>query len=101
MEIDRWHPSTTLSKREERLMKRLTRTRKLFGFLRMHKHELFYDAFQAEFDPETCGRCPMRTRCTMAAPGTGRTVSIARDEQLQHRFRKLTASPRGRERLRG
>ena len=50
MGIDRWHPSTTLSKREERLMKRLTRTRKLFGFLRMHRHELFDDGFQAELE---------------------------------------------------
>jgi len=50
MEIDRWHPSTTLSKREERLMKRLTRTRKLFGFLRMHRHELFDEKFQAELE---------------------------------------------------
>lgn len=53
-----------------------------------------------EFDPETCARCPMHARCTKAAPGTGRTVSIARDEQLQHRLRKLIATPRGRERLR-
>jgi hypothetical protein len=53
-----------------------------------------------EFDPETCAHCPLRTRCTMAAPGTGRTISIARDEQLQHRFRKLIATPRGRQRLR-
>ncbi|HEY4646215.1 MAG TPA: IS1182 family transposase [Steroidobacteraceae bacterium] len=53
-----------------------------------------------EFDPETCAHCPMRARCTMAAPGTGRTISIARDEQLQHRFRKLTATPLGRQRLR-
>src|SRR5438445_7528223 len=50
MEIDRWHPSTTLSKREERVMKRLKRTRKLFGFLRMHRHELFDDTFQAELE---------------------------------------------------
>lgn len=53
-----------------------------------------------EFDPEACARCPLRDRCTMAAPGAGRTVNIARDEQLQHRFRKLVATRRGRERLR-
>ncbi len=50
MEIDRWHPSTTLSNREERVMKRLKRTRKLFGFLRLHRHELFDDTFQAELE---------------------------------------------------
>jgi hypothetical protein len=53
-----------------------------------------------EFDPEACSRCSMRSRCTMAAPGSGRTVNIAHDEQLQQRLRKLTATPRGRERLR-
>lgn len=53
-----------------------------------------------EFDPEICARCSMRSRCTMAGPGTGRTISIAVDEQLQHRLRKLIATPRGRERLR-
>jgi hypothetical protein len=53
-----------------------------------------------EFDPEACARCPLRARCTMAAPGAGRTINIARDEQLQHRFRKLVATRRGRERLR-
>jgi hypothetical protein len=36
----------------------------------------------------------------MASPATGRTISIAEDEQLQHRLRKLAASPIGRERLR-
>ena len=36
----------------------------------------------------------------MASPTSGRTVSIAEDEQLQHRLRKLTNSPKGRERLR-
>jgi len=53
-----------------------------------------------EFDPEVCARCPMRARCTMASPATGRTVSISEDEQLQHRLRKLTASPKGRRQLR-
>jgi Transposase DDE domain/Transposase domain (DUF772) len=53
-----------------------------------------------EFEPETCAHCPLRERCTMAGTGAGRTISIAQDEQLQHRLRKLTATPRGRQRLR-
>jgi len=36
----------------------------------------------------------------MASPDAGRTVSIAEDEQLQHRLRKLIATPKGRHRLR-
>ena len=53
-----------------------------------------------EFNPEACARCPLRAKCTTAAPGTGRTVSIADDERLQHKLRKLVSSPSGRERLR-
>lgn len=62
--------------------------------------ERFTPGSVVEFDPEACARCPLRARCTMAAPGSGRTVSIAEDERLQHRLRKLVASPAGRESLR-
>jgi hypothetical protein len=53
-----------------------------------------------EFNPEACVRCPQRTKCTTAAPGSGRTVSIADDERLQQRLRKLVSTSQGRERLR-
>ena len=62
--------------------------------------ESFQPGSVVEFHPETCARCPLRSQCTMASPATGRTVSIAEDEQLQHRLRKLTASPTGRQDLR-
>jgi len=62
--------------------------------------EYFEPGSVVEFDPEACGRCPQRSRCTMASPESGRTVSIADDEQLQHRLRKLIAAPTGRHRLR-
>lgn len=50
MEIKRWHPQREYSRQEQFLMKRLTRTRKLFGFLREGRHELFDDGFQAELE---------------------------------------------------
>ena len=53
-----------------------------------------------EFDADACAHCPLRAKCTTAAPGSGRTVSIADDEQLQQRLRKLVATRAGRERLR-
>jgi len=53
-----------------------------------------------EFDANTCDHCRLRAKCTSAAPGTGRTVTIADNERLQHRLRKLVATWRGRERLR-
>lgn len=53
-----------------------------------------------EFDAHACDRCPLRAQCTTAAPGTGRSVTIADDERLQHRLRKLVATPRGRKQLR-
>src|SRR4029434_4887499 len=46
----RWNPRQTYTKPEEWLMRRLGRTRKLFAFLRAHRHELFDDALQAELE---------------------------------------------------
>jgi hypothetical protein len=48
MSTPRWTPSTTVSARERMLLKRLVRTKKLFAFLRLHRHELFNETFQAE-----------------------------------------------------
>ncbi|TKC88484.1 IS1182 family transposase [Polyangium fumosum] len=53
-----------------------------------------------EFDPEKCGACPLRNRCTEARNDAGRTVRIAHDEPMQQRFRKLIATPKGRAALR-
>jgi hypothetical protein len=62
--------------------------------------EPFEPGDTVEFDPEVCGACPQRAKCTSAASGRGRTVSIAEDEALQKRLRRLQQSPRGREQLR-
>lgn len=48
--MERWKPPLELSRREEFIVKRLKRTRKLFAFLRLHRHELFDDGFQAELE---------------------------------------------------
>lgn len=53
-----------------------------------------------EFDSEICDRCPQRSQCTSAEKGSGRTVSIADNEQLQHRLRKLVRTRSGRAKLR-
>lgn len=53
-----------------------------------------------EFDAEACASCSLRAQCTTAVSGRGRTVTIADDERLQQRLRKLMATPKGRERLR-
>jgi hypothetical protein len=53
-----------------------------------------------EFDPETCDRCTLRAQCTSAAPGTGRCVTIAANERLQHRLRQQIRTPAGRAALR-
>jgi hypothetical protein len=50
MGVKRWEPKEELSGREEFLMKRLVRTRKLFGFLRAHRRALFDSEFQAELE---------------------------------------------------
>lgn len=52
------------------------------------------------FDPEVCGACPLRSQCTQAASGRGRTVQIADDEARQKRLRKLQNTAAGRKTLR-
>ncbi len=46
--VPRWIPEIKVSKREELLLKRLGRTRKLFAFMREHRRDLFDDVFQDE-----------------------------------------------------
>jgi hypothetical protein len=56
--------------------------------------ESFVPGSLVEFNPEACASCPLRAKCTSAAPGSGRTVAIAHDEQLQHRLLSPIASER-------
>ena len=53
-----------------------------------------------EFPAAQCDRCPLRAQCTTAAPGRGRTVSIAEDEPFHHRLRQRAATQAGRAQLR-
>jgi Transposase DDE domain/Transposase domain (DUF772) len=48
MTIARWKPPVAPTRQEHVLLKRLDRVRKLLGFLRLHRHELFEDTFQDE-----------------------------------------------------
>jgi len=48
MTMARWTPPVAPTRQEQFLLKRLGRVRKLLGFLRLHRHELFDDAFQDE-----------------------------------------------------
>jgi len=48
MTIARWKPPVAPTRQEQFLLKRLDRVIKLLGFLRVHRHELFDDAFQDE-----------------------------------------------------
>src|SRR5690606_33509391 len=52
------------------------------------------------FDPEVCGSCCLRSQCTQAASGRGRSVQIADDEARQRKFRRLQTTTKGRESLR-
>lgn len=46
--VPRWTPSPTISKREQMLLKRLEKNRRLFAMLRLHRVDLFDDVFQDE-----------------------------------------------------
>jgi hypothetical protein len=62
--------------------------------------EEFEPGQEVKFDPEVCGACALRTKCTKSEAGRGRTVMMGEDEALQKKLRKLQASPAGREKLR-
>jgi Transposase DDE domain/Transposase domain (DUF772) len=62
--------------------------------------ERFEPGETVHFDPEACGACPRRANCTQAAAGKGRSVSIAKDEAQQKKFRKLQGTSSGRAALR-
>ena len=48
--MERWRPSQTYTKQEQWILKRVEKKRKLFGFLRRHRSELFDDEFQAQLE---------------------------------------------------
>lgn len=62
--------------------------------------EPFEPAKEVEFDPDVCGACELRAKCTKAAAGRGRTVTMRQDEALQKRLRQLQQSRAGRIKLR-
>jgi hypothetical protein len=62
--------------------------------------EPFEPGTTVEFDPQACGSCPLRARCTQAASGRGRTISVSHDEAQQKQFRKLQQTHSGRAILR-
>src|SRR5512138_1715957 len=48
--MERWSPKQEPTRQEQFILKRLEKKRKLFGFLRRHRHEIFDDEFQAELE---------------------------------------------------
>ena len=62
--------------------------------------EPFEPGQQVHFDPEACGPCSLREKCTQAASGKGRSDSMGEDEALQKKLRRLQTTSKGREKLR-
>ena len=62
--------------------------------------EIFDLGTTVHFDPDVCGPCPLREHCTHAASGSGRSLSIAEDEDAQKSFGRLQGSRAGRAALR-
>ena len=50
-----------------------------------------------QFDPVGCQACSLRSQCTTARCGRGRTVNIMEDERLQKRLRTMSKSKAGRQ----
>ncbi|NNC20154.1 IS1182 family transposase [Corallococcus exiguus] len=62
--------------------------------------EPFEPGAVVQFDPEACGPCKLRSSCTQAASGKGRSVTMGDDERLQKRLRSRLQSRAGRAQLR-
>lgn len=62
--------------------------------------EPFEPGAVVHFDPEACGPCKLRSSCTQAASGKGRSVTMGDDERLQKRLRSRLQSRAGRAELR-
>ncbi len=54
----------------------------------------------AQFPASACDTCPMRTQCTTASMGHGRSLTIREDEQFQQQLRAKINTKRGRASLR-
>jgi len=52
------------------------------------------------FDSSACDRCRLRSNCTTARRGTGRSVAIADDEARQEKLRRMLRTKSGRDRFR-
>jgi len=50
MTIERWNPEESRSRQEQFILGRLKRNGKLYAFLRLQRHRLFDEAFQAELE---------------------------------------------------
>jgi hypothetical protein len=50
MTIERWNPGESPSRQEQLILKRLKRNGKLYAFLRLQRHRLFDENFQAELE---------------------------------------------------
>ena len=68
MDIPRWTPSQTVSPAERYLLSRLTQTRKLFAFLRLHRDELFDEAFQTKLATRYRSTGAGKAPCPLPAP---------------------------------
>jgi hypothetical protein len=54
----------------------------------------------AQFPASACKTCPLRTQCTTASIGHGRSLTIREDEQFQQKLRAKINTKRGRAALR-
>lgn len=50
----------------------------------------------ARFDSQICDRCDVRTWCTDAAPGQGRSLHVLYDEPFQQQMRRAARTTEGR-----
>jgi hypothetical protein len=86
MRPPQWHPPIQLSKKEQKVVKRIKRA-KLFIFLREVRHELFNEAFQTElgtiFKDSTVGKSPIPPAKLALATILQAYMGISDDEVIE------------------
>lgn len=81
---------------------KLTKTAFTFDFARSRVrcpagHAVAFELGRtARFDSQICDRCDVRTWCTDAAPGQGRSLHVLYDEPFQQQMRRAARTTEGR-----
>ncbi len=97
--MERWKPEVKCSEREERLLKLAGKSRKLFVFLREHRHEIFADRFKKKSASPVAGSKKWTAAEKLRVVAAAQARRAARRAVITRGMREvppLAGSPAGR-----